>query len=295
MKPAAFSYHAPKSVEEILSLLSEHGDEAKILGGGQSLIPLMALRLATPSVVIDINGVDDLDYVRTDDNTLQIGALARHRDIEELKGLAEWCPMLLEAIQMVGHVAIRNRGTVVGSMAHADPAAEWPAMALGLEGVIDVVGPSGKRTIAADDFFVSLLTTAIEPGEVATEVRLHLPKGRVGSCFLELARRHGDFAVTGVGTQMSLSSDRECVEDARVVAIGVGQTAVRIREAEDVLVGESPIDELYREAARVVHDTIAPSDDIHATADYRRSIAEVLTRRSLAIAAERARGETANG
>ena len=290
MKPAPFEYFAPETVDEVVSLLADHGDEAKVLAGGQSLIPLLALRLASPSVLIDLNRVTALDYLDSGGHVLKIGALTRHRAIEKLTDLAESCPMLSDAVELVGHVAIRNRGTVVGSMAHADPAAEWPALALALDGEFDVVGPNGARTIPADSFFVTYLTSALEPEELVTEVRLTLPSGSVGSSFVELARRHGDFAVAGAGAVLRLS-ENNTIEDARIVLIGVAATALRARDAEQILVGREANSDAFEEAAEIVQEAIDPSGDIHGSSEFRREIAKVLTRRALVSAAARGGGE----
>jgi carbon-monoxide dehydrogenase medium subunit len=286
VKPAPFEYFAPDSVEEVVSLLAEHGDEAKVLAGGQSLIPLLALRLASPTVLIDLNRVAGLDYMDGGGDVLKIGALTRHRAVEKLPGLAARCPMLADAVGLVGHVAIRNRGTVVGSMAHADPAAEWPALALALDGEFDVVGPDGARTIPADSFFVTYLTSALEPEELVTEVRLSLPDGGAGSSFVELARRHGDFAVAGAGAMLRLSGGGT-IEDARIVLIGVAATAIRVREAEQSLVGRDATPDAFEEAAEMVRGLIDPTGDIHGSSEYRQEIATVLTRRALLSAAAR--------
>jgi carbon-monoxide dehydrogenase medium subunit len=289
LKPAPFEYFAPETVEEVVALLAEHGDEAKLLAGGQSLIPLLALRLSTPSVVIDLNRVSPLDYLDDDESVLKIGALTRHRAIERLDGLSGRCPMLAEAVELVGHVAIRNRGTVVGSMTHADPAAEWPALALAFDAEFSVQGPSGSRTIPADSFFVSFLTTALEPDEVVTEVRLPIPDDGTGSSFVELARRHGDFAVAGAGAVLRLTSNG-AIDDARIVLIGVAGTPVRIGEAEQILMGGEPQPDAFEEAGATVHRLIEPTGDIHGSSDFRREVARVLTRRALTSAATRARG-----
>jgi len=286
LKPAPFEYFAPESVDEVVSLLAEHGDEAKVLAGGQSLIPLLALRLASPTVLIDLNRVTALDYLDTGGNVLKIGALTRHRAVEKMSDLARRCPMLSDAVELVGHVAIRNRGTVVGSMAHADPAAEWPALALALDGEFDVVGPSGTRTIPADSFFVTYLTSALEPEELVTEVRLTLPNSATGSSFVELARRHGDFAVAGAGAMLRLSETRT-IEEARIVLIGVAATALRARDAEQSLLGREANPDAFEDAAEIVRGVIDPSGDIHGSAEFRREIGKVLTRRALTSAAAR--------
>jgi carbon-monoxide dehydrogenase medium subunit len=294
LKPGRFEYHAPDTLEEVVSLLAQHGDEAKVLAGGQSLIPLLALRLASPAVVVDINRVGELDYLVDNGNQLKVGALTRHRAIERLEGLPDRCPIVGDAIELVGHVAIRNRGTVLGSIAHADPAAEWPALALALDAEFDVRGPQGVRTVPADAFFVSFLTTTLEPEEVVTEMRCSVPEGTIGSSFLELSRRHGDFAVVGVGTVIRMS-DTGAIGDARIVLIGVGETAVRAHEAEQALVGERPGTGLFEEAAGIVARSIEPSGDVHGSSEYRRAISKTLTRRALISASNRTNGGEAVG
>jgi aerobic carbon-monoxide dehydrogenase medium subunit len=289
MKPPPFEYVAPRSLDEAVAALAEHGDEAKVMAGGQSLVPLLAFRLARPSVVVDVNRVAGLEGARLEGDTLELGALTRQRDVELLPGLRERCPMVVEAVEQIGHVAIRNRGTVGGSLAHADPAAEWTALALALDAELDLHGPGGTRTLPARDFLISYFTTALQPDEVLTRIRLRVPNGRTGSCFLELARRHGDFAIAGVGALVSLGAD-DTVADARVALIGVGERAVRADAAERVLRGAEPTGDVVAEAAAAVDGEIEPNGDIHASADYRRHVAGVLVRRALETAVTRARG-----
>ncbi len=294
MKAAAFEYFAPETVDEVVSLLAEHGDEAKILAGGQSLLPLMALRMANPEVLVDINRAGALGHVDsvvdTDGTRLRIGALVRHRTIERLPGLAAACPMIADAVEQIGHVAIRNRGTVVGSLTHSDPAAEWPALAIALDGEVTAVGPGGTRRIPAASFFESYLTNALADDEIATRVELRLPGGRGGSAFVELARRHGDFAIVGVGAVLWVS-ERDAITDARLVVAGAGATALRMRDAERVLIGQSPSAELFAEAAQAVYESVAPTGDIQGSAAYRRTVTRVVTRRALAKAHRRVSGE----
>lgn len=294
MKPPPFEYVAPGTLEEAVAALAEHGDEAKVLAGGQSLVPLLAFRLARPSILVDLNGVAELDYVRLDGDRLVLGALGRQRDVERLPGLRERCAVVVEAVENVGHVAIRNRGTVAGSLAHADPAAEWPALALVLDAELELAGPGGRRTVQARDFFVTYFTTALRPDEILAEVRVPLPNGRSGSCFLELARRHGDFAIAGVAAHVSLG-DGGGVRDARIGLIGVADRPVRAEAAEAAIRGGLPGEERIAEAAAAVDEAVEPSGDIHATADYRRHAARVLTRRALALALARARGGDGRG
>lgn len=289
MKPPPFEYVAPTSLEEALAALQEHGDEAKLIAGGQSLVPLLAFRLARPGVVVDLNGVGGLDGLELADDTLVVGALTRQRDVEQLPGLRARCPMVAEAVELIGHVAIRNRGTVGGSLAHADPAAEWPVLATVLDAELDVAGPAGTRTVAARDFFVSYFTTVVQADEVLTQIRLPLPNGRTGSCFIELARRHGDFALAGVAALVTLADDGTA-RDVRLGLIGVGDRPVRPSGAEAALRGRTPNEEAIAEAAAAVDAEIEPTSDIHASETYRRQVAAVLTRRALAAAVGRARG-----
>lgn len=289
MKPPPFEYVAATSVEQALDALAEHGDEAKLLAGGQSLVPLLAFRLARPAVLVDLNGIDGLGGISLEDGTLVLGATARERKVERHPGLAERCPMVVEAISHIGHVAIRNRGTVGGSLVHADPAAEWPALAVALDAELDVTSRRGTRTIPASEFFLSYFTTVVEPDEVLTQIRVPLPNGRTGSAFLELARRHGDFALAGVGALVTLDDDG-AASDVRLGLIGVGDRPVRASGAEAALHGRVPDDDAVAEAAEAVASEIEPSGDIHASADYRRHLATVLTRRALAAAVGRARG-----
>jgi aerobic carbon-monoxide dehydrogenase medium subunit len=289
VKPPPFEYVAATSLEEAVAALGEHGDEAKLLAGGQSLVPLLAFRLARPGVLVDLNGVGGLDRLELAGDALVVGAMARQRDVELLPGLRERCELIPEAIELVGHVAIRNRGTVGGSLAHADPAAEWPALAVLLDAELELVGPSGRRTVAARDFFLSYFTTVLEPDEVLTEIRLPLPNGRSGSCFVELSRRHGDFALAGVGALVTLADDGTAAE-VRLGLIGVGDRPVRPAAAEQALRGRVPDEGAIAAAAEAVAGEIEPTGDIHASEEYRRHLATVLTRRALAAAVARAGG-----
>jgi CO/xanthine dehydrogenase FAD-binding subunit len=273
-----------------VAVLAEYGEEAKILAGGQSLVPLMALRVAAPEVIIDINRVRSLDSLGSERGRIRIGALTRHRAVEQLAGLADDCPMIADAVGLIGHVAIRNRGTVVGSLAHSDPAAEWPALALALDAEITAVGPAGTRRIAAESFFETYLTNTLADDEFATHVDLVLPQGRVGSSFVELARRHGDFAIAGVGALIRLS-DAGTVEEARIAVIGGGSTALRAPKAEGLMVGHAPSADLFDEVAQAVHDSVNPQGDIQGSAEYRRAITRVVARRAVAKASKRANGE----
>jgi carbon-monoxide dehydrogenase medium subunit len=294
VKPPPFDYVAPATVDEVLAALAEHGDEAKVIAGGQSLVPMLALRLARPSVLVDLQRVSGLDGLSLEGGELTIGAMTRQRAVERLPGLESRCGMVADAVRLIGHTAIRNRGTVGGSLAHADPAAEWTALALALDAELEVAGASGTRTVAARDFFVTYFTTAIEAGELLTHVRLQLPNGASGSCFTEIARRHGDFALAGVGTLLTLDAGG-AIADARIALIGVGDRAVRAATAEDVLRGERPDTTLFALAAEAVCGEIEPREDVHATASDRRNLARVLTARTLKTALARAQGGSADG
>lgn len=287
MKPAPFRYFAPRSVDEAVTLLGEHAGDGRILAGGQSLVPLMNMRLATPTALIDINRIADLAYVRANGNGLHIGALTRDAQLSASEA-AHSLVMLMEATACIGHPAIRNRSTVGGSIAHADPAAELPAVMLALDAQFVARGPNGNRTITAADFFQGYLQTALEPNELLVELHVPgLPAG-TGSAFLEFARREGDYAVAGVAAAISLAADGT-IADARLALCAVGPTALRATAAEAALRGQRPGPEAWAAAAAEVQAAIteAPSD-IHGSADYRRHLAGVLTRRALGIAAERA-------
>jgi CO/xanthine dehydrogenase FAD-binding subunit len=289
VKPAPFAYYDPRTVDEAVSLLAQHGSDAKVLAGGQSLMPLLNMRLARPAVVVDVNRIEGLDYIRQENGTLAIGALTRQRAVERSDVVARAQPLLAAATRLIAHPQIRNRGTVGGSLAHADPAAEYPAVALALGAELRVAGPRGERAIQAEDFFVTYLTTALEPDELVTEVRMPSPPARTGWSMMELSRRHGDFALAGVAATLTLAPGGECA-GARIVLFGVGPTPLRARAAELALSGRRPGDELFDEAAQAAPETIEePLSDIHGSTEYRRHLARVLTRRALAEAAVRAR------
>jgi len=293
MKPPRFEYAAPTTVAEAVSLLKQHEGEAKLLAGGQSLMPLLNMRLARPGVLIDLGKVAGLSYVRETDGAspgLAIGAMTTKRTVEDSAVIKSRQPLLHAATLLIGHAQIRNRGTVGGSMAQADPAAEYPAVAVALDAELRAAGPSGQRIIKASDFFVSYLTTALEPAEILTEVRFPTLAKNTGWSITEVARRHGDFAMTGVALTVALDGGR--CSGARIVLFGVGGTPVRAGAAEQVVNGQKPSDKLFEQAAGKVNDDITePLSDIHASAEYRRHLAQVLTRRALAEAVARAGGK----
>lgn len=289
MKPAPLDYYDPSTVEEALELLQKYGDDAKVLAGGQSLMPLLNMRLVTPRVIVDVNRIASLAYVREgEDGGLRIGALTRQAAVERSELVAQKLPLLAEAVRLIGHVQIRHRGTIGGSIAHADPAAELPGVLTALNGQVVVRGPQGTRLVPASEFFVNVLTTVLAPTELVVEVRLPpIPKG-AGWAFVEITRRHGDFALAGVAAVLALGSGGT-IETARLGAIGVGPTPVKPARAEAMLVGERPCESLFRSAAEAVSEGLVPLSDVHASAEYRRELAAVMARRALDTALRRAR------
>jgi len=280
MKPAPFAYHAPTSIDEAVALLREHGDEAKPLAGGQSLVPLMNFRLARPAHLVDLNRVAELAYIRSEDGAVRIGAMTRQREIERSALIAERWPLLTGATRHIGHVHIRNRGTVGGSLAHADPAAELPAVMVVLNAEVLARGSRGERTLTAQDFFVSHYATALEPDELLTEVRIPDLPPQTGWAFEELSRRHGDFALVGVAALVTLDPGGSILEAPLAIA-GGGPTPIRASGAEAMLAGQRPSEALFRAAGERASRELDPDSDVHASAEYRREVAAVLTRRAL--------------
>lgn len=287
MKPPSFDYVAPRSPEEVIELLGQHGSAAKVLAGGQSLVPLLNLRLAGPEMLVDINAVEGLDGLSAWDGGLAIGALVRQSDLEGAELVHERLPLLAEASALVGHPAIRHRGTLGGSLAHADPAAELPAAALALEATLVARGRQGTRSLAASEFFTGYLTTALQPDELLTQVRVPgVPRG-TGSAFVEVSRRSGDFAICGAAALVTLDAGGRC-DRVRLALCGVGSGPVRARGVEDALLGEVPSGTVLEEAVQRVHADIDPPSDIHGSAAYRRKLAVVMARRAIELAASRA-------
>jgi carbon-monoxide dehydrogenase medium subunit len=298
MKPPSFEYAAPSTVAEVVSLLQQHGGEAKILAGGQSLMPLLNMRFARPTALIDLRRVADLDGIREENGGLAIGireengglaigAMTTKRAVERSSLVKSRQPLLHAATLLIAHPQIRNRGTVGGSMAQADPAAEYPAVALALGAEFRAVGPGGERSVNADDFFVTYLTTALDENDVLTEVRVPVLPEHTGWSIQEIARRHGDFAMVGAAITLTVEGDR--CSDTRIVLFGVGPTPLRARAAEQVVIGATPGDSIFVEAGKQVSEALDdPLSDVHASAEYRRHLAQVLTRRGLAEAAGRA-------
>ena len=286
MKLPPFEYEAPTTVAEAIDLLAEHLDEASILAGGQSLIPLLALRLARPEVLIDINGLAELSGVSATDGGVAIGAMTREYVAEVSKVIADTVPLLAAALPLIGHEAIRSRGTIGGSLAHADAAAELPAVARALDAEFVVRGQSGMRVIPAAQWFEGYLTTARRPDELLVEIRFPTAGRGTGVSFQEVARRHGDFAIVGLAVSLVLSGG--VISDARLAFAGVSDVPVRAAAAEDLLAGETPSAELFDEAARLATGDIDPPADLHGSSDYRKTVAAAIVRRGLRAAAANA-------
>jgi len=283
VKPAPFRYHAPAQLETALELLADDERETRAIAGGQSLVPMMNFRLAAPEVLVDLRRIDALRYLRIrPDGSLAIGAGARQAAV--LSAYGDW-PLLAEAVRHIGHPQIRSRGTICGSLAHHDPTAELPAVATALGATLTVAGPDGRRTVAADDFFVSYYEVALEPGELLIEAAFPAPEPGTGWAFKELARRRGDFAL--VGAAVLLRREDGAASAPRVVLFGVGDRAQRIGPAEALLTG-APVDPATLDELRtIVADSVDPVDDVHASADYRREAVAELAVECVAEAWER--------
>ena len=292
MKPAPFDFHRPATVDEVTALLSRHGYDAKLLAGGQSLVPAMNFRLAQPAVLVDLERVAGLGELREDGGVLRMGAMTRQRAAERSAAVARGAPLLVETLPFVAHPQIRNRGTVGGSIAHADPAAEIPAVMLALEARFRLRGPAGARTVRAEEFFTGLFGTALEPDELLTDVEIPAPAPGSGWAFGEVSRRHGDYALAGVAATVALDAAGRC-SGARIALLSVGDGPVLAAGAAAALLGAEPTAEAVRAAADAVGREIDPPADIHASAAYRRQLAEVLVRRVLPRAFERARAAAA--
>ena len=287
MKPAPFEYAAPQSLDEAVGAIATGGGDAKVLAGGQSLIPMLALRLARPALLVDINRIPGLDGIREAAGMLEIGALVRQRTLE--RWAASRSPLFADVLRHVAHPPIRNRGTVVGNVVHADPASELPALLLCLEGVVVARGPRGERMIPADRFYRAPLTTALGADELATAVRFTLPPAGAGWGFAEVSRRHGDFALVGAVAVLERAGDG-LVTRARLAFFGAGGTPARGAAAEQALTGRSPTAARIADAARAAAAALSPDGDIHATAAYRRQVAATLAERTLTAALGRCGG-----
>ena len=288
MIPAPFEYAAPKSLDEALRLIECHGDEVKLLAGGHSLLPLMKLRLASPRFLIDLGRLRGLDYIREEAGKFLIGALTTHAQIESSTLLREKCPLLPETAAEIGDVQVRNRGTVGGSLAHADPAADYPAAILALDAEIVATSTSGKRTIPASEFFVDLLTTALRPGEILTEVRVPVAGARTGMAYKKLHQPASGFAIVGAAARVTLYSEGK-IEDVALGITGLASKAFRAVNVEKLLRDKDP--NSLAAATKSVAEGVEPLSDIHASAEYRRAMAAVFARRALQLAVARAAGK----
>jgi carbon-monoxide dehydrogenase medium subunit len=290
MIPAPFDYVAPKTLEEALKMVDRHGDEAKILAGGHSLLPLMKLRLAQPRYIIDIGRLHGMSYIREENGHIAIGALTTHAEIESSSLLRAKCPLLSETAATIGDVQVRNRGTFGGSLAHADPTADYPAAALALNVEILAASTAGTRTIAVNDFFVDMLTTALRPGEILTQVRVSPLAALTGTAYEKLHQPASGFAIVGVAARVTLGSGGK-IEDVGVGVTGLGPKAFRAVGVEKALRGKKASEQIFADAAHFAAQGIEPLSDLHASADYRREMAAVYTRRALRRAFARAQGK----
>jgi CO/xanthine dehydrogenase FAD-binding subunit len=284
MKPATFEYYDPTTLDEALDLMARFGGEARPLAGGQSLVPLMNFRLVRPAHLIDLNGVGKLNYLKTENAVLRIGAMTRQRDVERSADVEHW-PLLRDATAFIGHIQIRNRGTVGGSLAHAFPSAELPMAMVTLDASFVLSAKNNQRTVGAEDFFLSYMTTSLEPGELLAEIRVPPLPTNTGWSYQEVSRRHGDFALAGAASVIALDSNAN-IYHARITLTGA--TPIRAHKAEEWLLGQKPSEALFHDAARRATQNLEQDSDIHASAEYRRSVCEVLTRRALAQAVARA-------
>jgi carbon-monoxide dehydrogenase medium subunit len=281
--PAQFDYEAPNTIDEALTLLAANPDEAKILAGGHSLIPAMKLRLAQPALLVDIGRIKDLSYIRASGDQILIGAMTTHYELESSALLRKICPLLPECASHIGDVQVRNKGTIGGSVAHSDPAGDWPAAVLALNAELVVVGANGERTIEADNFFLDLLTTALAPGEILREIRIPKPSGRFGHAYRKVRHPASGFAVVGVAVALQLGSLGSC-ESAAVGITGVASKAYRAGAVEQTLQGYSLNDETIAAAASHATDGEDANADLYASEEYRRHLAQVYTRRAIQAA-----------
>lgn len=282
-----FDYMVATSLNEAVSLLQKHGDRAKILAGGHSLIPMMKLRLATPELLIDIGRIPELSYVKEDGAAVRIGALTTHQMLESSGVLQRQCSALSDAAGLIGDVQVRNKGTIGGSIAHADPAADYPASILAFDATIVTLGPKGERKIPASQFFVDMLTTALEPNEIIREIQIPTRSGRAGSAYLKMAQKASGFAICGASAAVELDGSG-ALSHVAVGITGVANRAFRAVETENALQGKKPAADLLRSACETASNGVTALDDIHASAEYRLDLARIFARRALEAAIERA-------
>lgn len=288
MKPAPFEYHAPHSLEEALTLKAQHGDDAKLLAGGQSLVPAMNFRVVQPSLLIDLNRVSELSFIREEGNVIRIGAMARERHLEFDMTIEQHTPLLHEAVPFIAHPQIRNRGTIGGSIVHADPAAELPMLMVALSARLKASSSAGDRWLTANDFFAGMFTTALKPNEILTEIEIPFMSARTGWSFIEVAPRSGDYATMGVATLVTLNEAGKCTA-AKLVYLNAGDGPVEGVEAAQMLVEEQVNDALIESAAaHASKKEINPFGNMHASVDFQRHLAKALTKQTLRKALQRA-------
>ena len=287
MFPAAFDYAAPASLADALALLKQRGDDAKIMAGGQSLIPMLKLRFAQPALVIDIGRLPAMNGIARHNGHLSIGALARHVDIERNADLPKLCPILLDTVHWISDPLVRNRGTMAGSVCHADPSGDWGSVMLALGASLIARSEAGERVIPADGFFQGPFTTTLRPDEIVTEIRIPMPKGHAGGAYNKLERKVGDFATVAVAVHVELSGGK--ITNAGIGLTAVGPTNIKATAAEKALIGHEPTDELIAEAARFAADAAEPKDDIRGTAAYKKDVVRVYVQRGLKTALGRAK------
>jgi len=292
VKPAWFDYYAPRTLEEALRILGDAGPDGRVLAGGQSLMPMLNLRILSPEVIVDINRIEALNRLDVGADSLTVGALVRHADLLRNPQVREGWPLLAEATTQVAHPAIRNRGTVCGSVSHNDPSAEHPSVLVTLDGTVVIAGGAGRRELPAEQFFTGMLATALEPGEMVVELRYPRPPAGTGAAFVEFARRLGDFAIAGAAAMLTMR-DGVC-EKARLTIVGMGEGPFRARAAEDALTGRrlgaKKQQEAFAEAIAKVVAAVDPTDDVHASSAYRRHLAGVMAARALETALARTGG-----
>lgn len=289
MKPAPFEYHLPDSIQQTLELLHEHGGDVKLLAGGQSLVPAMNFRIVQPSVLVDLNRIGNLSYIDKDNGVLRIGAMTRDRELEFDPLIADWAPLLAEAVPFIAHPQIRNRGTVGGSIVHSDPAAEMPVLMLALNARFKVRSSSAERWVDAADFFKGMFTTVVAPDEILVEIELPRMAPKTGWSFMEVAPRKGDYALMGVAVQVTLDDQNKC-KGAKLVFLNAGDGPVIAKEAAQSLAGEFLNEKNIEQAALLASEKeITPYGNIHTSPEFQRHLANVLTRRALNVAAKRAK------
>jgi aerobic carbon-monoxide dehydrogenase medium subunit len=291
MIPAAFDYIAPRSLDEAVRALSEHGEEAKLLAGGHSLLPLLKLRLANPKLLIDLGKVPGLNEINQRADKIVVGALATHYQIESSKLLKSKCPLLSETARFIGDVQVRNRGTIGGSLSHADPSADWPAAIVALGSELKLSGPRGDRLVSAEEFFLGAMTTAIESTEILTEIRVPVSSRRYGSAYFKMAQQASGFAIVGVAVWLRMDAKDGC-EDIGVGVTGLSDKPIRAKTVEERLRGNKLTSKLIEESASQVAENSYPLEDLHASAKFRAHLARVYTTRAIQEATRRASGRT---